>query len=97
MFSIASIATMAACIFLFGIFFSIVTNFRYMVQKAEEGVAITVFFDEEATDAQIREDRRRAEEARTAYLKVNFVSADEAWDSFQDEYFGDVQRTGRRI
>ena len=54
MFSIASIATMAACIFLFGIFFSIVTNFRYMVQKAEEGVAITVFFDEEATDAQIK-------------------------------------------
>ena len=50
MFSVASIATMAACIFLLGIFFSIVTNFRYMVQKAEEGVAITVFFDEEATE-----------------------------------------------
>ena len=56
MFSIASIATMAACIFLFGIFFSIVTNFRYMVQKAEEGVAITVFFDEEATESKARYD-----------------------------------------
>ena len=90
MFSIASIATMAACIFLFGIFFSIVTNFRYMVQKAEEGVAITVFFDEEATDAQIKKigDELKSQDG---VLKVDFVSADEAWDSFKDEYFGDAK------
>ena len=49
MFSIASIATMSACIFLFGLFYSIVMNFNYIVQKAEEGVAITVFFDKEGT------------------------------------------------
>ena len=54
MFSIASVATMAACIFLFGIFFSIVTNFRYIVQKAEEGVAITVLFEEDVTQTQIK-------------------------------------------
>ena len=85
MFSVASIATMAACIFLFGIFFSIVTNFRY-----EEGVAITVFFDEEATDAQIKKigDELKSQDG---VLKVNFVSADEAWDSFKDEYFGDAK------
>ena len=83
MFSVASIATMAACIFLFGIFFS-------MVQKAEEGVAITVFFDEEATDAQIKKigDELKSQDG---VLKVNFVSADEAWDSFKDEYFGDAK------
>ena len=52
MFSIASIATMAACIFLFGLFYSIVLNFNYIVEKAEESVAITVFFDENATQAQ---------------------------------------------
>ena len=44
MFSIASIATMSACIFLFGLFYSIVMNFNYIVQKAEEGVAITRYF-----------------------------------------------------
>ena len=54
MFSIASVATMADCIFLFGIFFSIVTNFRYIVQKAEEGVAITVLFEEDVTQTQIK-------------------------------------------
>lgn len=90
MFSVASIATMAACIFLFGIFFSIVTNFRYMVQKAEEGVAITVFFDEEATDAQIKKIGDELK-SQNGVLKVNFVSADEAWDSFKDEYFGDAK------
>ena len=90
MFSVASIATMAACIFLFGIFFSIVTNFRYMVQKAEEGVAITVFFDEEATDAQIKKIGDELK-SQSGVLKVNFVSADEAWDSFKDEYFGDAK------
>ena len=52
LFSIASIATMAACIFLFGLFYSIVVNFNYIVEKAEEGVAITVFFEEDATDEQ---------------------------------------------
>ena len=31
MFSIASIATMSACIFLFGLFYSIVMNFNYIV------------------------------------------------------------------
>ena len=46
MFSLASIATMSACIFLFGLFFSILVNFQYIIRSAEEGVAITVFFDE---------------------------------------------------
>lgn len=90
MFSMASIATMAACIFLFGIFFSIVTNFRYMVQKAEEGVAITVFFQEDATDEQIKKIGDELK-ARDGVLKVNYVSADDAWNSFKDEYFGDAK------
>ena len=40
MFSIASIATMSACIFLFGLFFSIVLNLQHFVKTAEEGVAM---------------------------------------------------------
>ena len=37
LFSLASVATMAACIFLFGLFFSVILNFNYIVKKAEEG------------------------------------------------------------
>ena len=54
MFSIASIATMAACIFLFGIFYSIIVNFQHIVDKAEEGVAVVVFLDEDVTDKQLK-------------------------------------------
>lgn len=88
MFSVASIATMAACIFLFGLFYSIVINFNYIVEKAEEGVAITVFFEEDTTQAQKNKIGEQLE-AADGVLEVNYVSADEAWEKFQDDYFGE--------
>ena len=57
MFSVASIATMSACIFLFGLFFSIVVNFQYIVRNAESNVTMTVFFDE-GLDGSMRSVRR---------------------------------------
>ena len=88
MFSFASIATMAACIFLFGVFFSLMINFTYMVEKAQEGVAVVVFFDEEATDQQITNIKTQLE-AREDVLEVKYVDADEAWAEFSKEYFGE--------
>lgn len=88
MFSIASIATMAACIFLFGIFFSIITNFNYIVEKAEEGVAIVVLFDEDATDKQVEKIGNRLRDFE-GVLEVKYVSSDEAWEEFQKSYLGD--------
>lgn len=88
MFSLASVATMSACIFLFGLFFSILVNFQYIIRTAEEGVAITVFFDEDATDAQKEEIGQQLEE-HEGVANVRYVSADEAWEEFQKEYFGD--------
>lgn len=88
MFSLASIATMSACIFLFGLFFSILVNFQYIIRTAEEGVAITVFFEEDATDEQKQEIGQQLEE-HEGVAEVRYVSADEAWEEFQKEYFGD--------
>lgn len=88
MFSLASIATMSACIFLFGLFFSILLNFQHIVKSAEEGVAISVFFDDTATQTQI-EDIGTALESREDVSNVVFVSADDAWDKFKTDYFGD--------
>ena len=88
MFSLASIATMSACIFLFGVFFSILVNFQYIIRTAEEGVAITVFFEEDATDEQKQEIGQQLEE-HEGVADVRYVSADEAWEEFQKEYFGD--------
>ena len=88
MFYIASIATMSACIFLFGLFFAIIVNFQYIIRTAEEGVAITVFFDEDATDEQ-KDAIGQALEEHEGVSRVHYVSADEAWEEFQEQYFGD--------
>lgn len=86
MFSLASIATMAACIFLFGVFYSLGVNFSAMVKSVEEGVAITVFLDEgisqEGIEAVGEEIGKRAEVS-----EYKFVSADEAWNYFKEVYF----------
>lgn len=88
MFSLASIATMSACIFLFGVFFSILVNFQYIIKSAEEGVAITVFFNDDATEEQKKEIGEQLE-SRDDVSEVKYVSADDAWAEFQKEYFGD--------
>ncbi len=86
MFSLASIATMSACIFLFGLFFSIVVNFQSIVKEAESGVAVTVFFD--AGIEQEKIDSIGAEiDKRVEVSEKKFVSAEEAWESFQKDYF----------
>lgn len=88
MFSLASIATMSACIFLFGLFFSILVNFQYIIKSAEEGVAITVFFNDDATEEQKKEVGEQLE-SRDDVSEVKYVSSDDAWAEFQKEYFGD--------
>ncbi len=86
MFSLASIATMSACIFLFGLFFAIVSNFQAMVKEAESGVAVTVFFEPGISQGQI--DQIGSEIRKRAEVKnCEFLSAEEAWESFREEYF----------
>ncbi len=86
MFSLASIATMTACIFLFGLFYSIVTNFRSMVQEVESGVAVTVFFEKGITEQRIEEIGQLIGE-RVEVSRYEFVSADKAWEDYKDIYF----------
>ena len=87
-YSLASIATIGACLFMFGIFYSIVANFQYIVKEAQNGVAVTVFFDEGLSEERIVQIGSLIE-ARTEVDHVRFVSADEAWESFKEEYLGE--------
>ena len=73
-FSLASAAIISACIFLFCVFYSIITNVQYMVVTAESTMGITVFFDESLPEAEIH---ALGEEIR------------KAWESFKKEYFGE--------
>ena len=85
-FSLASVATISACIFLVCMFFSIIANIQNMVRHVESTVGVTVLFDEDLSEEQIlalgQEIGRRPEVKRMQY-----VSAEEAWDGFKKEYF----------
>lgn len=89
-FSLASIATISLCLLLFSVFYAIVANFQNIVKTAEEGVAITVFF----TDEVCQDDVRMKEigdmiGSRAEVARMEFISADMAWEEFKVEYLGD--------
>ena len=86
MFSLASIITIAACIFLVGVFYSLVTNVDNIAHKVEQEVPITVFFDEGTTDEQMQEVGNLIQ-ARPEVERVEFESGDQAWQNFKDKYF----------
>ena len=89
-FSLASTAIISACIFLFCVFFSVITNIEYMVRTAETTMGITVFFDENLTEDEIKDIGAKIESDKSGMIKeIKFVSAEEAWDGFKTEYFGE--------
>lgn len=87
-YSLASIATISACLFLFGILYSIVANFQYIVSETQSNVAVTIFFDEDVSEERIAEIGSLIE-ARTEVDHIRFVSADEAWEGFKEDYLGE--------
>jgi cell division transport system permease protein len=88
LFSLASVGTIAACIFLIGLFFAIVMNFQYIVKNAEEHVGITVFFDEGTEQARIDEIGKQIKDM-DGVLSVEYTSAEKAWEEFKKSYFAD--------
>lgn len=88
LFSLASIATIAACIFLFGIFYSLVVNFQYMIKEAENEICVTVFFNEDVTETR-RNQMMNEIKNRVEVSDVKYVSAEEAWNEFKGVYFKD--------
>ena len=87
-FTLASIATISACLFLFGLFYAIVTNFQNIVKSAQEGVAVSVLFEEGTTEVRMQEIGEMILR-RTEVAEIQFVSADEAWEEFKGDYLGD--------
>ena len=92
-FSLASVATISACLLLFGLFYAIVANFNNIVRTAEQGVSVTVFFEDNLSEAKIQEIGKLIEK-RTEVSKIVYVSAEEAWETFRQEYFGDEYSDG---
>ncbi|WP_349672257.1 permease-like cell division protein FtsX [Lacrimispora sp.] len=90
LFSLASIATVSACIFLFCLFFSIMVNVQYVVKNTESTVGITVFFNEGLDKNKITQIGNEIKQ-RKEVKEVKFTSAEDAWSEAKKEYFGDMQ------
>ncbi len=105
-YSLASIATISACLFLFGIFYAIVANFQSIVLKAEEGVSVTVFFHDDFDKCEknglshtVPSDVRTEEigqmiRMRAEVSDVKFISDDEGWLSFARDFYGEDYAEG---
>ena len=89
-FSLASVAIISACIFLFCMFFGLIANVQYMVRNAESTVGITIFFNEDISEDDIQKIGGEIR-ARDEVKEAKYVSAEEAWESFKKEYFKGVE------
>ena len=87
-YTLASIATMAACLLMLGVFYSVAANFRHIVKNVEEVVSFTVFFEEGITQERIDEIGRLIQ-SREEVASINFISAEQAWADYQKENFQD--------
>ncbi|MBE5893048.1 MAG: ABC transporter permease [Lachnospiraceae bacterium] len=92
-FSMASVATISTCLFLFGLFYAIVANVQNVMNTVEEGVSVTVFFQEGTTDERMKEIGGLIE-VRDEVSDVIFISDEEAWATFGPEYFGEDYQEG---
>ena len=92
-FSMASVATISTCLFLFGLFYAIVANVQNVMNTVEEGVSVTVFFQEGTTDERMKEIGGLIE-VRDEVSDVIYISDEEAWATFGPEYFGEDYQEG---
>lgn len=91
LFSLASIGTMVACLFLFGIFYAIILNMEHEVNDIQKSLTVSVFFEEGTSEdqiAKIGDEIKKLENIDT----VNYISADVAWKGYvEDVYNGDEE------
>ncbi len=88
LFSLASIGTIVSCLFLFGIFYCVIVNFRSAMDELENTVTISVFFEPGISDENIKligEQIRVREEVNT----VEYISPEQAWETYAKEKFKD--------
>lgn len=86
LFSLASIATISACIFLFCLFFALMANVEHGAKMAENTVGITVFFDEGMSEEDI--GAVGSEIGGWGEVReMRYISADQAWENFKAQYF----------
>lgn len=85
-YSLAAIGTISICLFMFSIFYALLSNFKNIVYNAESTVGITVFFEEGISQSRIDEIGKNILEYN-GVDRIEFISADEAWEKFKSEMY----------
>lgn len=86
LYSLASIGTITACLFLFGVFYCMVVNFQHIFNEVETTVGVTVFFEEGTKEERILQIQSQIEE-REEVNEVHYTSAEEAWKLYKEKAF----------
>ena len=86
MFTLASMGTIAACLFVFGLFYFVLSNFQNILHSAEQSVGISVFFEENLSEKQIADIGKKIEK-RDEVERIEYISAAQAWEDFKQENF----------
>lgn len=83
LFSLASIGTIVSCLFLFGVFYVVVVNFKSAMKSLENSISISVFFEEDADIELLSAQIRTREEVDT----FDYISAEEAWIKYSNDTY----------
>jgi len=90
LFSLASVGTIVACLFIFGFFYAVIVNFRSTMQKIEGNISISVFFDAGLTEDRINLIGEQIK-TRTEVETLDFISAEQAWINFSNANYDDPE------
>lgn len=90
LFSLASIATIAICIFLIGMFYAVVVNFNFMIDTLESKLCVTTFFEQGISEEKI-EELNKTISKRVEVSKIEYTSSEEAWEKYRENYFEDKE------
>lgn len=87
-YTIAATLTIAACIFLFGLFYIAMVNVESIIKTSEDRMPIQVYFDEQITEQQV-DAIGKLIRSRSSVAETRYISAADAWADFQDKIFAD--------
>lgn len=87
-YSLASVLTVAVCIFLFGSFCTVLADLQETLRAAQGEVNVTVFFQEGTGEEEILSFKGKLEK-REEVARVAYTSAEDAWADFSQAYLGD--------
>ena len=90
LFSLASVGTIVACLFVFGLFYAVLVNFRAAIHKIESTISISVFFDEGISEEGIKligEQILTRKEVNTR----DYISPEQAWEEFSEQTYDDPE------